>query len=144
MLDTGVLLGAFSPRDAHHVDCRDALASIGSQGLVVMPVVVELSMLLRRDGMQPADALRRLARATDIRFVEIRQEEVPSIAAWMEKYRDLEPDFADACIVHVAERERVSVVLTLDSEFLIYRSARGKAFDVLPRGAASKTTRTRP
>jgi predicted nucleic acid-binding protein len=41
-------------------------------------------------------------------------------------------DFADAALVRVAERERITRILTLDRHFRIYQLPRRARFAVLP------------
>ena len=50
----------------------------------------------------------------------------------MDKYRDLPMDLADASLVAVAEERGLSRVFTLDSDFRVYRLARGRSFTVIP------------
>ena len=51
----------------------------------------------------------------------------------MEQYDNLPMDFADATLVHVANREKIQTVFTLDRrDFSVYRLARGKAFTIIP------------
>jgi predicted nucleic acid-binding protein len=39
----------------------------------------------------------------------------------MEKYSDLPMDFADACLVYLAEKLRLHTIVTIDRDFNIYR-----------------------
>ncbi len=133
LLDTSVLAGAFSPTDAHHERCKRVLHSMRSEGFVVLPVIVELVALLRRDGLDPEPFVERMSERRGLHAVSIGQEELAPISLWMKKYRDIKPDFADASIVHVAEREKIETVLTLDDDFRVYRTSAGKALRVLPR-----------
>ena len=44
-----------------------------------------------------------------------------------EKYRDLPMDFADSCLVHLAEKLNLNTIATIDRYFTIYRiQGRGK------------------
>jgi len=48
-------------------------------------------------------------------------EHVPALRKLHEKYRDRPMSLADACIVRMAEIYERHAVLTLDSDFLVYR-----------------------
>ncbi|EDN67541.1 conserved hypothetical protein [Beggiatoa sp. PS] len=48
-------------------------------------------------------------------------DEVEIVEQLMEKYADVPMSFADACLVRMAELYPNSAVLTLDSDFRIYR-----------------------
>jgi predicted nucleic acid-binding protein len=51
----------------------------------------------------------------------------------MHEYRDLPMDLADAALVHVAGREDIRRILTLDQrDFAVYRLPRRGAFTLLP------------
>jgi predicted nucleic acid-binding protein len=53
----------------------------------------------------------------------------------MKRYQDLPMDLADAALVTVAERERVSKVFTVDrSDFLVYRPEGIGSFELIPGG----------
>jgi predicted nucleic acid-binding protein len=59
--------------------------------------------------------------------------DVPRICELMRKYRDHPMDLADAALVRVAERERITRVLTLDRrDFPAYRAGRWGRFILLP------------
>jgi predicted nucleic acid-binding protein len=51
----------------------------------------------------------------------------------MRKYRDLPMDLADAALVRVAEREKVSRIFTIDRrDFELYRPRGIRRFTILP------------
>jgi hypothetical protein len=52
--------------------------------------------------------------------------------AMMRKYRDLPMDFADAALVRVAERDRVTHILSFDRHFREYTLPGRARFVVLP------------
>lgn len=44
------------------------------------------------------------------------------------KYRDIEIDLADACLIHLAAELNTGDILTLDSDFRVYRWGANKPF----------------
>lgn len=52
------------------------------------------------------------------------------ISALMEKYADVPMSFADACLVRMSEQHRGSEVVTVDSDFLVYRKHGNEAIRV--------------
>ena len=59
--------------------------------------------------------------------------ELPEVHALMSRYWDRPMDFADATLVHLARREAVSTVFTVDtSDFETYRIDGRRRFRVLP------------
>ena len=64
----------------------------------------------------------------------IGDEELTQIHALMAEYSDRPMDFADATLVHLAARERLSLIFTIDhDDFSTYRLPRRKRFTILPR-----------
>jgi predicted nucleic acid-binding protein len=49
------------------------------------------------------------------------EEHVDALRKLLQKYRDTPMSLADACIVRMAEIHDQHAVLTLDSDFLVYR-----------------------
>jgi predicted nucleic acid-binding protein len=55
------------------------------------------------------------------------------IAKILNRYRKLNAQLADAALVHLAERERLDTVFTLDRrDFSVYRFSGNKSFHILP------------
>jgi predicted nucleic acid-binding protein len=56
----------------------------------------------------------------------------------MAQYADRPMDFADATLVHLASRERLSTILTVDrDDFETYRLPGRKKFTIFPRRSGS-------
>jgi uncharacterized protein len=53
------------------------------------------------------------------------------VEALMKKYADVPMDLADACLVDLATQTGRGRILTLDSDFKIYRWGRNRAFEML-------------
>jgi len=52
----------------------------------------------------------------------------------MQKYRDRPIDFADATLVHLARRESLATIFTIDyNDFQTYRIDGRKRFRILPK-----------
>ena len=49
----------------------------------------------------------------------------------MRKYRDVPADFADACLIHLADQLNAEDILTLDGDFKLYRWRRNRRFNLL-------------
>lgn len=58
-------------------------------------------------------------------------EEVKPIRELMSRYSSVPMSFADACLVRMSELIKASCILTLDSDFLIYRRHRNQTIDVI-------------
>jgi predicted nucleic acid-binding protein len=56
---------------------------------------------------------------------------ISTIRAIMHKYRDVPADFADACLIYMADELDTGDILTLDSDFVSYRWRRTRPFELL-------------
>lgn len=54
------------------------------------------------------------------------------MAELMATYQDTPMDLADASLVALAEELETSKIFTLDSDFYVYRTSRGEAFECVP------------
>ncbi len=63
----------------------------------------------------------------------INEEDLRVIETLVTRYADRPMDFADATLVHVAGRENISTILSIDhDDFETYRFGRNRKFKVLP------------
>jgi predicted nucleic acid-binding protein len=54
-----------------------------------------------------------------------------SVRSIMRKYRNLPADFADACMIQLADELNAEEILTLDGDFKFYRWHRNRMFRLL-------------
>ena len=72
-------------------------------------------------------------RAGRIVIAPITDVDLPALEVLMRRYADRPMDFADATLVHVAEREGLRTILTIDhGDFETYRIGRNAKFRILP------------
>ena len=120
ILDTGPLVALLNRGDRHHRWAMDQWAQIVPPLLTCEAVLAEACFLVRRfPGGQVAvlDLVQRGVLDVSFRLIE----ETETILRLLRKYRDVPMSLADGCIVRMAERRAAGVVLTLDSDFSIYR-----------------------
>ena len=120
ILDTGPLVALLNRRDRYHGWARDRFADIEPPLATCEAVIVEACHLLRE---QPGgervvlDVLRRGVVEIDFALAD----EIVPVQELRTRYASVPMDLADACLVRMAELRSGSVVLTLDSDFAIYR-----------------------
>jgi predicted nucleic acid-binding protein len=75
----------------------------------------------------------KLLRSGALELAAITHSELPQIHALMSRYWDRPMDFADATLVHLAGRESLSTIFTVDyADFETYRIQGRRRFRVLP------------
>lgn len=133
LVDTGPIVAILSRRDQYHRACVEALRDMPGPLFTCWPVITEAAWLLRRSG----DAIQQLLRSVDTGFLELlplTTEDAEPIAAILEKYRDTKIQLADAALVHLAARDGLDTIFTLDQrDFSVLRLPRGRAFRILPQ-----------
>lgn len=136
LVDTGPLVAMRSENETSHAECLDTLKTLPQPLLTCWPVLTEAAFLLRKHPLQ----VRELLASADGRFLRIlpiRHPDVLSINAILEKYEDQAIQLADAALVHLAKRENIDTVFTLDRrDFGILRTEDGKTLNIIPALAA--------
>lgn len=123
ILDTGPLVALLNARDQWHDWTRRQLAGIAPPLLTCEAVISEACFLVQRAGGDPEWVLRQCK----IGLVTIPfslAANVETVASLMRKYADVPMSLADACLVVMAQSLNTSAVLTLDSDFRIYRKGK--------------------
>jgi predicted nucleic acid-binding protein len=88
--------------------------------LTCEPVFTETAFLLKREG-RDTDSLFALLERGVIRVALSVQEEQADLRTLMRRYRNRPMSLANACLVRFSEIHAAAEVLTLDSDFRIYR-----------------------
>ena len=132
LVDTGPIVAILSRRDQYHQTCVEALREMPGPLFTCWPVITEAAWLLRRSGA----AVQQLLRSIDTGFLELlplTSDDATAIASILKKYGDFGMQLADAALVHLATRDELDTVFTLDRrDFSVYRLPRGRTFRILP------------
>lgn len=118
--DTGPLVAFFDRSERHHAWAVEIVKDLSAPLLVCEPVIAE-TMYLLGDLPKAQDALYGLLENGALRIAFRVEEHLPALRALQRKYRDTPMSLADACIVCMAELFGEHAVLTLDSDFSVYR-----------------------
>lgn len=132
LVDAGPLVALIDANDAQHDACVEALRSIRDPLCTVWPAFTE-AMYLLRDSWQAQRALWSRLETDALSLAPLDESDAPRMRELMEKHRDVPMDLAAAALVHVAERDDVTRIFTLDRRhFSIYRPGRRRRFAILP------------
>ncbi len=114
IVDTGPMVAFLDRADQHDGWVIERVDELDAPLLVCEPVLAEAMYLLAR-------ALFGLLKKGALRIAFRIEEHVPALLKLRQKYRDRPMSLADACIVRMTEIYERHAVLTLDSDFTIYR-----------------------
>jgi hypothetical protein len=132
LVDTGVILALVDRNDGWHERCVQAYDKTYLPLLTTQAVLTEVFHLVGRRSLDQRGVLRLLLSGA-IQMSPIANEELALIKDLMDDYADCPMDFADATLVHLAARERLSTILTIDhDDFETYRLPGRKKFTILP------------
>jgi len=133
LIDTGAILALLDRDDEQHEACVAAYNYHRLPWLTTEAVLTEVWHLVRRN-VRDDRGVWQLLRSGAIRMSAITNEELSRIQILMDDSADRPMDFADATLVHVAARERLGLILTIDhDDFATYRLPGRKKFTLLPR-----------
>jgi len=131
LVDTGAMLALLDRSDRWHLACREAFETLPLPLATSAAVLAELFHLLadRRE----ATVVWEFLRSGAVRVLSIADEDLPEIEALMLRYRDRPMDFADATLVHLARRESLATIFTIDhDDFETYRIEGRRRFRIVP------------
>jgi len=130
LLDSGVIVALLDSAERYHRRCVAALDELDRPLVTCEAVVAESCYLLRR----LSGAAERVIENVELGNFQIPlhlADAAPRIRALMRKYRNIPASLADACLIAIAEEFETGDILTLDSDFLAYRWAKNRPFQLL-------------
>jgi predicted nucleic acid-binding protein len=132
LADTGALLALLDREDAWHDACVETFKQVRLPLLTSAAVLAELFHMVG-DRPREVDAAWKLVRSGALSVAPMVDSDLAALDALMTRYRDRPMDFADATLVHLAARESLSTVFTVDQDdFQTYRIGTKKRFRILP------------
>jgi predicted nucleic acid-binding protein len=132
LIDTGALLAIVDRRDSWHKRSLGALQEADLPLVTTTAVLAETFYFASKvAGLTPL--AWTFIRTSRITLAPITDADLPALDALMARYADRPMDFADATLVHVAQREGIRTILTIDhADFETYRIGRNAKFRILP------------
>lgn len=132
LIDTGAILALLDRDDDWHEACVDAFGTLRLPLLTSDAILTELFHLVG-DRRREVDAAWTFLRSGAVSMAAIGDADLPALNALMVRYRDRPMDFADATLVHLAERESLTSVFTVDhDDFETYRIGARRRFRIAP------------
>ena len=130
LLDTGVIVALLDRSEAKHASCVATVEGLGHPIVTCEAVIAECCYLLRGLRGAPQAVLENVERG--VFQIPFRlAHSAAAVRVTLRKYRDLAPDLADACLIHLADELDTGDILTLDSDFRFYRWRRNRRFNLL-------------
>jgi predicted nucleic acid-binding protein len=132
LIDTGPMVALYHDKDPHHARCRAALAQLAPPLLTGWPVITEAAWLLRK---RP-DALKAVFAGFGsglFALLPLDSGDLAGIAAILARYETTGIQLADASLAHLADREGIRTVFTIDRrDFSVIRLKRNRTLRLIP------------
>lgn len=130
LLDTGCIVALLDRSERYHHQCTKLVMTVEAPLVTCEAVIAESCYLLRRMRGAPEAILENVERG--IFLVPYRLTDgAARLRRLIAKYADFPMDLADACLVDMATQLRCGRILTLDSDFRVYRWGRNHPFELL-------------
>lgn len=114
--DTGFVVAFLNRRDAHHEWACAIAETVDTPLLTVEAVLAEAAF-----HVGSVEVVLKLMSAGLIQLSFTLHENLPRIETLAARYADRAPDMADLCLICLSEQHPKRPIVTVDSDFLIYR-----------------------
>jgi len=125
LIDTGPLIALFDRDDKFHTPIKDFLKKYEGRLYTTWPVITEVLHMLDFSVDTQIDFLKWISLGA-IEVKQIDMADISRIIDLSEKYSDVPMDFADASLIIISELEDIKGIISIDSDFYIYRNIRNE------------------
>lgn len=130
IIDSGPLIALFDRSDKYHSKVLDFIKSYKGKLVTSWAVITEVSHMLDFNLQVQIDFLK-WCEIGGIEVYDISQTEISNIRIMMEKYIDVPMDLADATLMYIANKENIKNIVSIDSDFDIYRTLKKQSLNNL-------------
>lgn len=130
LIDSGPLIALFDSSDDYHSKVIEFIKNNKLPLITTIASITETLHLLDFNRNAQIDFLEWVSRG-GLEVHNIENPDFQRLKDLTEKYRDLPMDFADCCLVLLAEKLGVNTIATIDRDFTIYRIKGKKKFKTI-------------
>jgi predicted nucleic acid-binding protein len=130
LIDSGPLIALFDSSDRYHSKALEFIKQNTSQLITTIASITETLHLLDFNRNAQIDFLEWISRGS-VEVHNIENSDFQRLKELTEKYRDLPMDFADSCLVLLAEKLSINTIATIDRDFSVYRIKGRKKFKTI-------------
>jgi predicted nucleic acid-binding protein len=135
LLDSGAIVALLDRSERMHAACAQAIEKATAPLVTCEAVIAESCYLLRGQAGAAEAILGNVG--TGVFQIPLQLTQIASsLQRLFRKYRDREMDLADACLVHLAGELETGDILTLESDFEVYRWGTNRPFHLLLKNQA--------
>jgi predicted nucleic acid-binding protein len=129
LIDSGPLIALFDASDKYHKKSVNFIKANKFPLITTIASVTETLHLLNFNRNAQIDFIEWIHRGA-VEIQNIENCDFGRLKELTDKYRDLPMDFADSCLVYIAEKHNINTIATIDRDFTIYRIKGKKKFKI--------------
>jgi len=130
LIDSGPLIALFDSSDKYHYEAVNFIKINKYPLVTTLASITETLHLLDFNRNAQIDFLEWIYRGA-VEIYNIENNDFKRLRELTEKYRDLPMDFADSCLVYLAEKLNLNTIATIDRDFTIYRIQGRRKFKII-------------
>jgi len=121
LIDAGPIIALFNKNDKYHKVIKKFLRDYQGKLITSWPVITEASHMLDFNVQVQIDLFKWI-RLGGLLIEEVNINDIDRIIELSEKYSDIPMDLADASLVVLSEKLKIKEIITIDSDYYIYRT----------------------
>lgn len=127
LVDTGCIVALLDRSERHHEHCVEVVTDLSGPLVTCEAVIAKSCYLLRSLNRAAAAILDNIERGV-FQLPFRLDASGTAVKNLLRHYRNVPMDLADACLVQMADELDTGEILTLDSDFEVYRWRRKRKF----------------
>lgn len=121
LIDAGPIIALFDRDDKYHEPVKAFLANFKQPLISTWPVITEVTHMLDFNVKVQIDFLEWIGREA-IHLINLETNHILRLIELTKKYSDVPMDLADGSLIVVSELTGIKTILTIDSDYYIYRT----------------------
>ncbi|MFW5879341.1 MAG: type II toxin-antitoxin system VapC family toxin [bacterium] len=121
LIDAGPIIALFNKNDKYHKVIKEFLKDYQGKLITSWPVITEASHMLDFNVHVQIDLFKWI-KLGGLLIEEVNIDDIGRIITLSEKYSDIPMDLADASLVVLSEKLKIKEIITIDSDYYIYRT----------------------
>ncbi|MBN2826103.1 MAG: PIN domain-containing protein [Campylobacterales bacterium] len=125
LIDSGVLVALFDKDDKYYQESLKFIQRYNGELVTTWSVITEVTHLLGFNLKIQLAFLRWVERGA-VQIYTIEHNELHEMISMIERYTNVPMDLADASLMFVAQKWKINQIISIDSDFDIYRTITNK------------------
>jgi uncharacterized protein len=121
LIDAGPIIALFDKDDYYHDIIKFFIKDYKGKLFTTWPVITEVSHMLSFNIAVQINFLEWLNRGA-VKIINIEFEHLERIIELSKKYSDVPMDLADSSLIVISEMTGITEIITIDSDYYIYRT----------------------